>query len=112
MSRLVIRMLVTGNSRFLRQRPGKNKAPLLGRKSVKDKKMKNLYNKIAGAVLCMGVMASSSFAQVAPGVSYFQLPTGFVDNIIATVLVVAGGLLTIIGLKYAWNLTKSMFASR
>lgn len=109
MSRLVIRILVTGNSRFLRQRPGKNKAPLLGRQSVKDKKMKNLYNKIAGAALCMAVMAVNSMAV---GVSYFELPVGFVDNIIATVLVVAGGLLTIIGLKYAWGLTKSMFASR
>ena len=71
--------------------------------------MKNLYNKIAGAALVLASAASSSFAL---GTSYFELPVGFVDNIIATVLVVAGGLLTIIGLKYAWGITKSMFASR
>jgi len=109
MSNPVIRVLVSGNSKFLAVKPPKNKAPLLGRKSVKDKTMKNLYNKIAGAALLVGVAASSSFAV---GTSYFELPVGFVDNIIATILVVAGGLLTIIGLKYAWGLTRSMFASR
>lgn len=109
MNKLIVRMLVTGNSRFLAGKPLKNKAPLLGRKSVKDTKMKNLYNKIAGAALCMAVMAVNSMAV---GVAYFDLPLGFVDNIIATVLVVAGGLLTIIGLKYAWGLTKGMLSSR
>lgn len=68
-----------------------------------------MKNKILSALALVGTVAASASAE---GVAYFDLPVGFVDNIVATVLVVAGGLLTIIGLKYAWGLTKGMFAAR
>lgn len=74
--------------------PAKNKPTKRG------DKVKNIANKIA-VFAVMSVLAVSQ----AHATAYFTLPADFSDNVQATIVGIAGGILVILGLMFAWRKT-------
>lgn len=65
-------------------------------------KMKKMQNKVAVfATVFMGVAAMAH----ADGSAYFTLPASFADDVTATIVGIAGGILVILGLMFAWRKT-------
>jgi len=53
-----------------------------------------------GALVILGALNAA-----AEGTSYFSLPADFSDNVTATLTGIAGGILVILGLMFAWRKT-------
>lgn len=64
--------------------------------------MKNIMKKLGGAALAVLAVAGMAAAE---GTAYFTLPVGFEDNVTATIVGIAGSVLVILGLMFAYRKT-------
>jgi len=64
--------------------------------------MKDMVKKIG--LLALAVVALVGQAR-ADGSAYFTLPAGFQDDVTATIVGIAGGILVVLGLMFAWRKT-------
>jgi len=61
-----------------------------------------MHKKIMGALAILSASVGSVFAQATP---YFSMPANFADDTQATLVGVAGVILVVLGLMFAWRKT-------
>lgn len=68
--------------------------------------MMNKIKKImGGAAVALSLAVIFTEQSYAVGVAYFSLPVDFADNVTATIVAIAGTLLGLLGLMFAWRKT-------